>query len=321
MRRQLCIILFLFFIAPVFSYAQFSGFGVGSEASLIALPEFPEPHERVEITLDTYSINTNGATIRWFEDGIERTGDKNLRKITSVVRNIGEKTTISASITLLSGQSFTVSRTFNPVRLDIVIESDTYTPALYKGAPLPTIGSAVRIVALPHTAGGSIPQNFTYIWRLNNNVLYGGSIKGKNIAEFTMPIGLKNILSVEVYDAQSIIISKRSIFLPVAEPEIYFYVDNPLRGRNSYSITDDFTLLSDEVAVRAEAYFMDKNLINSGLLIEWDVNGSSVENNTDDPYLITLQNNGGSGVFPVSFYIRNLNELLQGARGGFSVRF
>lgn len=321
MRRQLYTILFLFILAPVVSFAQFSGVGTGGEPFLVTKPAFPKPYESVEITLDAYSIDTNGATISWYEDGIERTKDKNTRKITTTVRDLGSKTSLSAILTLPTGQEFTVSRTLTPVRLDIIIEGDTYTPVLYKGAPLPTIGSAVRIIALPHTISGSAPQNFTYTWRLNNTVLFGGPLKSKNVAEFTMPIGRENILSIEVRDTQNNIVSKRSIFLPVAEPEIQFYVDNALRGRDPYAIIDDFNLIGEEVTVRAEPYFMAKNLTEGNSLIEWAVNGNAVENNSEDLYLITLRGTGGSGIFPVSFHIRNLTEFLQGVRANFSIRF
>ena len=78
----------LYFILTPFAHAQL--LPEGAEITLNTSPEFPEPNSAVLVSLDDYSINTLGATIQWFVDGVEMIGSRNYRSITVQSGSLGE---------------------------------------------------------------------------------------------------------------------------------------------------------------------------------------------------------------------------------------
>jgi len=309
---------FLFSVTPITAIAQ--SLAGETSISIISNPRLPEPDQTVELSLNTYTIDTNGGTIRWFADGVEILDAVNTRSIKITAPAAGLETIISAEITTRSGQKIQVRYNLQPKRLDLIIEAKTLTPSFYNGRALPSTDSTVRAVALPQIANTK-PKDYSYIWRLNNKVLFGGSIKGKHVAEFQMPMGRDAIVGVDVIDQLGQVIAADSSVVPSVTPELYFYPDNPLRGISRIALPNIYTLVGPEVDVRAEPYFMDEEIFAASPLLEWSINGSVVSNPNDDAQTITLQNGGGAGNFTIDFHIRNLRQLLQGVEDGFTLRF
>ena len=81
-----------------------------------------------------------------------------------------------------------------------------------------------------------------------------------------------------------------------------------------------FTLLEDEISIRAEPYFVSRTIFNNATY-EWTIAGAKVQNPNADPQTVTLRKTGGSGSSEVGFSIRNLSSLLQAAEGAFTVYF
>lgn len=295
---------------------------IGTDASLTLNPSNPLPNSEVTVSLNAYSVDTTGATISWFIDGVEQQQSRNLRSITVDTGDIGTSKTIRTTVTPQGGFGMTLTRTITPASVDIIVEADTYVPSFYKGRALPTSGAPIRIIAIPHTRSGEAAGTYTYKWELGNKVLFGGPLKGRNVVETTMPQYNDETLIVTVFDGSSNVVAKGVRSLSIADPEILFYEDNPLRGTSRRAVTDTYTLIGDEVTVKAEPYFMNTVAALDGtILYEWSVNNRRIGNPSDDPRAITLRKSGGAGSALVDLMARNTKDLLQFTRGNFSIFF
>lgn len=288
-------------------------------AQLQASPSFPEPFAEVELTLDAYTFDTTGATIRWFVDGVEQSDARNARTMTVAVGDYGQETVVRADIALANGQQLRASKRLTPSRLDVIIEAETYTPLHYKGRALPSSGSGVRAIAIPVTSQNI--NDLSFKWTLDRQVLYGGPVLGRSVAEFSMPRSGRAFLRVEVADQSGRVLMRSAQYISVADVELHFYEDNALRGLSRIAIQSPYQLIADEVTVRAEPYYFMPDILDPNTHIEWEVNNKTVENPSSDPLSITLRGGGGTGRFTVEAQMRNLDNLLQGTQEDFTVTF
>lgn len=315
-----CACLFLYTGATNHVAAQYTE-NITPGVELVVSPQHPEPGETVHITLSDYSINTNGATFSWFIDGSEVVAARNQRKITLQAGDIGTETKVDQVTTLPSGATIRTSSTITPLRIDMLIEGDTLAPLFYKGRTIPATGSSVRVTAIPFTHESLPATSYAYSWKVNGKVVAGGAQLGKNSIDFDTSFGKNIPVSVDIYDTSGNIVGSESTNVTLADPELLFYEVNPLRGLSEHAITNTFFFLGEEMQVRAEPYFIDRSLINENPYIEWELNNRDIENPSVDPQEITLRRQGNTGSFTLSFHIRNLTQLLQGARGDITLSF
>jgi hypothetical protein len=310
------LIVFLFFGWQT-AFAQFGM--VDTNAKLAFSPQFAEPKQNVNVSLEAYAMDTTGATITWYLNGIEQTEFKNLRNISFTTGSVGETVRVSVEVRMRNGQTLSLSESITPSRVDIIVEADTLVPLHYAGRALPSGGSQVRLIAITDT--NLNPQNLTYRWNVNDTVLYGGSIVGKNVASFIAPRDRSVLVRVEIFDNNGKTIAKKLKEVVIATPELIFYELNPLRGISNNAVFNPHLLVGEEMTVRAEPYYMDKNILPSDLLTEWEINRDQINNPSQDKQEITLRPSGGTGNFTVNFHIRNLKNYLQGAEDSFVVGF
>jgi len=308
----------IFFATPLVVGAQLS---LPQTAEISISPRYPEAGETVRAELSAYTYDTTGASVIWSVDGVEVTEARDQRAINVTVGELGSTTAIEVMVTLRNGQVIVARQEVLVGQVDIIIDADTLVPEFYKGRPLPSNGSNVQVVAIPNFGDGKNVGDYSYSWRVNNKTLYGGSTKGRYIARFTVPMGKNIVVGVDVSDSTGVVISSKNVAIPIQKPEVIFYPDNPLRGLSFTSTGALYRLLGEEVTVRAEPYYMDADILDKEVLLEWSIDGSRIDNPNLDQQTIVLQNGGGSGIFNIEFHIRNLQELLQGTRGQFRMQF
>ncbi len=320
MKKLFALTFFWFFLLP-FSSLQAQGVAIDQNFSIKTSPAIPEPNSEVTVELDAYAYDTVGATINWFIDGQENTNVKNQYNFKLNTKAIGQATEIKVVATMPSGKTLTKTILLKPARVDVVIEANTLVPSFYQGRALPTIGSTIRVIATPYTGESTAAKDFTYAWKHDNQVLFGGPVKGKQVAEIEVGQGLEQIITVDVINKNGVTVARKSVVLPLHKPEVVFYEENPLRGASQIAINNSYYLTSDEVTLRAEPYYMDKNIFSSQPLIEWTLNNRKISNQSQDPQYLTLQKKTDAGAVKLRFHIRNLNQLLQGVKGDLSISF
>lgn len=305
---------------------------VEAEASLIAgsqslsielSPLYPGPEQAFTATINDYALPVSSAGVRWFIDGKLQETSLNERKISSTTKSVGQKTTLEAVISLSNGGSLSVKRVIDPVYLDIIIEPQTRTPAFYKGRPLPSIESLVNATAIVN--GNAIsPNDLLYIWRLNDEVIGGGTLRGKNTVTFPMPRGRFATLGLEVQKIGGGVLASRIISLTSVSPDLSFYFTSPLYGLTTRALTGTVPIVSPSFSIRAEPYYLDLRTFNEPDLTEWKLNGRRTFGDQSNPYEITLAKNENlvlGGNTTMDFHVRNTTQVLQGAQSSFVISY
>ncbi len=285
-------------ILTPFAHAQLLPEGAG--ITLNTSPEFPEPNSPVLVSLDDYSIDTLGATIQWFVDGVEMIGSRNYRSITVQSGSLGEKRDVRVVLSQKNAPSLSATITIVPTSIDIIIEADTHVPSFYNGRALPSSLAPIRVIAVVHDITGSDKSEYSYKWSEDATVLMGGPVKGKNVLYYTMPQFADSELSVEVINGKGVSIGKKVIPVDPVEPELHFYEYSSLRGLGERAVSSPFSLIGDETTLYGEPYFM--NTLNQGKKVQytWELDGNEIAPDPELPNAITLKKSGGVGEGTVS---------------------
>jgi len=283
-------------------------------------PAYPTPESIVQVSINDYSLNTMGATIRWFVNEMEFSDSLNKRSITIPVGTLGEKKSVRVTLSRQGAPTLSATRVIVPNTIDIILEAQTYVPAFYTGRALPSGQSPIRAIALVHDASGGIQNAYTYKWTLGNTVLLGGSMKGAYVLEQEMPRYENTELSVEVFDTSGAPIGRRSIMLSPTEPELHFYEHTLLRGLSGRVAVDPHALVGEEVTFFGEPYYLNAENDLSGVSFSWIADRKRIESSPDVPNAVTLRKNATSGTASLSLtaltetripqYVTNTLELV-----------
>lgn len=315
-------LLCTFFIATPNAQAQVGQNVLGSGSELQVSPAFPEPGDAITISVNNYSLNTQGAQYRWYINGVENTAARNSRSVTLQAGPLGDSAIVRVDTTLATGATISNSKTITITQVDMLVEADTLVPSFYKGLPLPSSGSVTRVTAIPFLGAGSAdPSSYSYTWKVGDTVVSGGSQYGKNSVTFTSGFQKSIEVSVDIYDNTGALVTKKTTIVPIAEPALYFYEVNPLSGIIERTLGKGYIMSGQEMTVRAEPYFMDRRFMLGPHLTEWKLNNTTITNPSDDEQEIVLRRSGQSGSFTISYQVRNLSQLLQGTKGSVTINF
>lgn len=315
MRNILKIFLvsFAFTAVPFLSNAQ-----TPNSLILEVSPEFPEAQEEYTVKLNSYNVQRS--SIAWLVDGVENISARNSSSLTLQAGNVDTTTRIIAKVTQTDGSVIEGNRTIAPNRVDLVVDADTVVPPFYKGRQLPSSGSTISATALVFTKDKLPMSSYSYVWKINNVIQNGGPIRGKNTFSFTPSFEKEVLLSVDVLASNGRTIAREAQLIPMVKPELFFYEKNPLRGLSFTALADPYLFVGEEATVRAEGYFMSRDLLGSNVLREWKINGRSASGG-EEPEEITIQKEGNSGSAKLGFHVRNLAQLLQGVQKTITLKF
>lgn len=254
------------------AYAQ-QLLGDSSAVSIVPNRSSILPYEDIVFTLNDYSINTIGADIRWYVDGIEKVPMRNERSITVRSGALGVEQKVSAHIIRKNAPPVITDYTMRPILITIVVESNTYTPNFYKGRSLPSANAPVRAIAIVHDGKGSTLSSLSYKWKLNGKVLSGGTLKGKHTIEFPAPQFGDSTLSLEVYNSAGKRLGAENTSLVLTSPSVQLYEHSALRGLTHIALTERPIRIEKGAIVYAEPYFLDvTDFGNSTVYFSWKHN-------------------------------------------------
>lgn len=288
------------------------------------VPQNPGPAETVQVTVQSYLTDLNKAAIRWSVDG--KTIEQGIGKTTFSFKNgpSGKTTRLTISIIANTGERVTKELSWSPVGLIILWEADTYTPPFYRGKALLSPQATVKVVAVPENAGMNAlgAGGLVYLWEKEGDVVPEASGYGKNSFSFAGPKPYdESNVKVRASSINDAIKSEARIRLPLSNPFILFYENNPLLGV-SYNLPFNTTLslTKKEVSVSAEPYFFSNERSDTPTLkYDWSINGKPAQNYGRT---ITLRNDAGTeGESLVSLAIHGLKQTFQLANQEFRVHF
>jgi hypothetical protein len=85
----------------------------GENISITLNPQFPDPGDQVEATIDDYSITNSGSKITWFFDGLSAPTVNNSRKITFTAPGVGVAMNIVARLDYGEGRVLEAKKTLS----------------------------------------------------------------------------------------------------------------------------------------------------------------------------------------------------------------
>lgn len=331
MKRQkfyscLLNLVLLLSILPCFSFGQ--GIIGGNYLGMTMVPENPEPFQLVKITLNSPSYDLNRSKITWLIDGVAKKTEIGLKEFNTKTGKNGQKTVVKAIVETPQDGIKEIEAFFIPSVVDLIYESQSYTPPFYKGKALNPAQGIVRVIAIPElikSTGEKIPaEQVVYTWKRNGKVDQSSSGVGKNTLTFNGTIPIRDSL-VEVI-ASSLsgdIYTAKQINITTADPKIIFYENSPVYGfMSNKAIKAGVKMLADEFSVTAAPYFFSASYATSpDLDYTWTLNDQIVPTQEPKNYFTTRVEKAGSGTANIGLKITNNNRIFQSGSNNYLINF
>lgn len=317
-------ILTLFFcLIPVFSHAQIptSIDGILMET----YPKIPAPGDTVSISIESYATDLNAASIVWFVDGKEYAKGVGKKSIDTGAPLLGKTKNILVVIKTVEGREIKKILTLKSGGVDLIWESAGHTPPLYEGKASYVYENEVRFIAIPHIAGTNgmelDPTTLVYKWTLNDKVIQDQSGYGKQVLTVREDIPRSLDVLVEVSTKNGSDKASKTTSLTPGNPSISFYEDNALYGvLYNESLTSKINLENQEVSIVAVPFGFNSTK-ESPLSFLWSVNNVERKDLSTNESIILRTKGDVEGSSSISLEIRNVDNILQGARNGLTVLF
>lgn len=304
-------------LAPVGALAQFAPLG-GPDLSLIVTPENPSAGETIVLSAKSTLLDLSQSHITWYINGNIVDHGIGLVSISARAGNLGSSTEVSVAATGPEG-SVSASATIRPATLDLLWEAHSFTPPLFRGRMLPSASSQVRFEAVPQFVRDGVPiltREITFIWKKNGAILKSISGRGSSSALLEMsPFGDRDTVSVEA-TTQDGFRATASVTLPVTEPSIVLYEDNPLFGvLYNRAFPTQSSLQERGVTIAAVPYYAPIGAFEWN----WSVNGKPVKNNPARPEAITINAGSSDGLAAIELALSQPGRFLFNIAGAWTI--
>ena len=233
---------------------------------------------------------------------------------------LGERIVLEVFVTDPDGRRFSAEERFTIHDLDLLWSGHTYTPPFYKGLPLVSPQSFLKVSAIPHVLrNGRVldPSELVFTWSIDGVVLGEYSGVGKDTLVLNgnnFPQGITRVaLNVSARNGSEVL--AKQLEVETVSPEIILYPVHPLNGIDyTRPIGDEITLEEEEVTVHATPlyYSVDDIQVNR-IDYRWKVNNESATPSEDSPSRITFRKDpeARSGSVKIGIDVENQNKVLQ----------
>ncbi len=289
-----------------------------------AKPAIPKPFDQVELTVKSYNVSLATALITWKVDGQVVRSSRGAQSHTITAGPIGSATAVEI-VAENEGRTVTTSYILRPQYVGIAWEAQTYTPILYRGKALHAPSSSIRVTALPvlvNRSGIELSEDdLQYTWSIHRSVQPQLSGYGKQSVVVENSRILQPLdIAVEVRSRDNTLVAANNVRIPVSQPQILLYEQNPVLGvRYARALGNEYAISAREATLVAEPYHLSTPVRDdASLVFDWRVGAQRIEARG----LITLRPEGvGAGRVPLSLVMQSRNEPLQSARTTVQVLF
>ncbi len=293
-----------------------------NDLSIYSSPKYPKPNESVEIFIESYTTNLDQATMTWSVNGKTERKGVGIKSVIVPAGPIGIKKTITVLVATKEGRVFEQSISINPSEIEILWESDTYTPPFYKGKSLYSSDADLSLLAVPITKGIN-PANLVYTWKKDGVLLSNLSGFGKQFITIKTQFQIDPVkIEVEVSSSEGSYSARGETLVHPTQPKILVYENRPLSGfRFDKAVGSQQGLDENEVSFVGIPYFFSAAKRNAeNLFFSWTMNGASVTPSEKDRATLILRHEGGvTGSSQIGLSVENQNGSLQRATNEFSV--
>lgn len=298
-----------------------------NDLTLALSPASPRAGAGFTATAKSFSFDTARANFRWFLNGKGIASGRGLTEQTFTAGKLGSQMKIGVAAASADGNFYEAGATVSVADIDFIIHALAYTPNFYRGAALPTPGSVVEIIAVPHLySGGSRlnPQNLIYEWSLDNKPAQNQSGGGKSKLFLKLAdVGSSEyVATVKVSTLSGGASAQKNARLKTYNPEIVFYETSALTGTKPEAITSFLGQAGSSFSILAEPFFFDLDSLKRALFA-WKANGEKIAPPTEgvkNPRLLELAAPPDTeSQTNFSFRIEDKEAIFQQAEAGLSV--
>jgi hypothetical protein len=291
----------------------------------------PVPGQTVTVTAASYSFDIESATIIWTVDGKQVQKGVGLRKLETQAPTLGKKKTIGVDAVLPDGNHFKNTMTLGSGSMDLIVETDGYTPPFFKGKTPLAFQNNITIIAIPHLANSSgkeyDPASLIYQWKKDDGtILQDQSGYGKQSITLKGNIVPRPYYLIVTANSRDGTAQAQSLIqINPTTPSIVFYPDDPLYGPMFNSAINGTLNISTQRETRAFASlfgfnFSPSNIAND-LSLSWIINNIKHDELSGSQSVTLRAPSGVSGSSQVYLNVRGVNNILQGSSNGFNVSF
>jgi len=308
------LIIGFWFIGATHSFAQ----SVFSENPITMnyAENMPEPNTKISIKLNSGEVALNSASIAWYVNGKLYKKETGLTSIETTLGELGSSTTISIDVKDVFGNTFSESTTITPGIIDMIWESNSFTPPFYKGKALPPRRSPITVFAFPtiYNSDGSLlnPDRLTYEWSTREGVNINESGFNKNSFPFQIgSIAIISPITLKLYSEQGQLVGSKTIFVDYYNPELLLYMKDPLGGIFfNNAIKGTYQMTKSEVSLEAFPLFFDisKNTLGE-VTYEWKLNGYTIDNSVTSR--ITFRSDENKGTARLDVLVKNDSRFFE----------
>lgn len=327
LRYAMLVVVLLFCAATFWGegvHAQLD-FGVG--ISLSIAPEHPTPGETVRVTARGSLLDLETGEVVWYVNDTKRTSGRGLSQIEVTAPPSGGVMRVKVVFMEEKFERATAEAVIRPVEIDLLWESDSYTPPFFRGRALPSAGTNLKLEAIPRferSNGSLVPtDDIVFTWRRNGYVVAEVSGRGKSKAFLpSPPLFGTDTVSVEARSSDGTFVGTANARIPSAEPVLSLYENHPLFGITYHRALQSENFLPEvETSFAAVPYYAGAIGPNDkALLYEWRVNGNAIAS-AERPSEITVNAEGSTGAARIELALSHATNLFLNALGSWRVTF
>ncbi len=310
MRYFYLIILTLVLLLPV-GVLAFTETTTGGNVYSQVEPQDLVPNQEVNITLSSYDVDLDRSQIVWSVNSQTISSNLGIKHFSFKLGGENTPSIVKILIKSPSGQIIEKVLNFRPSTIDLLWQAETYTPTLYQGKALPSLGSKIKILALPNlvvSGKKTDSKQLVFKWYKNNNFLSDSSGAGKDF----ITIKLDNLISQTNIKVEASTLNGDgavgSTTIRVVNPQIIIYPYSASSTPNRAFSSSIRSNNSNASLVAEPFYFSLDDLINQAVTFQW-FRGDKLLANTPN-FAIT---NSKEGSIPLTIVVSNQNSLLQKA--------
>lgn len=302
----------------------FAQLDYGSGALMIAMtPAYPSPNATVHLTAQSPILDLSHSSIAWSVNGAPAGSGLSIDVPAGAA---GSHTAVSVSVSGASG-SGSAQIDLTPAPIDLLWEADSYTPPFYEGRALPTSGSKIRVLAIPHVThadGSPVPASaLDFTWKVNGAILLAQSGIGANF--ITIPAAIlygSDTIIVDVRAADGSQGGEASAVVRTGNPQLLLYINSPLFGIMYHRALGESGNAGDsEIAFTAIPYFINSASPRSAALAyTWSIDGTGATTDPNDPNEFTVRARA-PGSAQIGLSVAKPNDPFVSADGSWTVSF
>ena len=310
------------------AHAQSGLLGISGAISIGTSPSYPGPGDSVHLTAESSAIDLSSASLVWYANGKVIAQGSGVVSADVTAGALGTETDVEVDALAADGTSASAQATLIPTQIDLLVDSDSYTPPFYRGRALPSAGTDLMLQAVPYfkRPDGSMvaSSDITYTWKRDNEVMASVSGRGRSsVVIDSPPLFGTDTISVVARSSDGTLAGNASVSIPSVEPALALYEDHPLFGILYGQALGASTFIPEsEMTFAAVPYFAQAQSANdAGMDFAWRVNDTAITPSTANPGEITIDSANSNGSALVSLELTRPSNFYMDARGSWNITF